>query len=33
MDEKLRESSLTINIEESILNDVLNRVKKFKDNK
>ena len=27
MDEKLRESSLTINIEESILNDVLNRVK------
>ncbi len=27
MDEKLRKSSLTINIEESILNDVLNRVK------
>ena len=27
MDEKLRESSLTINIEESILSDVLNRVK------
>ena len=27
MDEKLREFSLTINIEESILNDVLNRVK------
>ena len=27
MNEKLKESSLTINIEESILDDVLNRVK------
>ena len=27
MNEKLKESSLTINIEESILDDVLNRIK------
>ena len=27
MNEKLKESSLTINIEETILDDVLNRVK------